>query len=131
MEYIFNNQPISDANPATSGGFVWNIQQDKVVTVQSPATVANMVCGFDVLGFAFGEVSKFESFGAGATSFFDLMQFFRKEKFIGIDQEITRFFVFGDNFFEGQGCIRYVGFLALRKGATWVKVVIGVDLAEL
>jgi hypothetical protein len=52
MENVFNNQRIFNASPVTSGGFVWDIQRDKVVTVQSPATVANMVCGFDVLGFA-------------------------------------------------------------------------------
>ena len=52
MENIFNTKRIFDASPAASGGFVWDIQRDKVVTVQSPATVANMVCGFDVLGFA-------------------------------------------------------------------------------
>jgi len=52
MKNIFTNKRIFDASPAASGGFVWYIQRDKVVTVQSPATVANMVCGFDVLGFA-------------------------------------------------------------------------------
>ena len=52
MKNIFTNKRIFDASTAASGGFVWNINRDKVVTVQSPATVANMVCGFDVLGFA-------------------------------------------------------------------------------
>jgi len=52
MENVFNNKRIFDASPVASGGFVWDIQKEKVVTVQSPATVANMVCGFDVLGFA-------------------------------------------------------------------------------
>jgi len=52
MENVFNNKRSFDASPVASGGFVWDIQREKVVTVQSPATVANMVCGFDVLGFA-------------------------------------------------------------------------------
>jgi homoserine kinase len=52
MKNLFTNKRNFDASPAASGGFVWDIQRDKVVTVQSPATVANMVCGFDVLGFA-------------------------------------------------------------------------------
>jgi homoserine kinase len=52
MKNIFTNKQIFDSSTAASGGFVWNINRDKVVTVQSPATVANMVCGFDVLGFA-------------------------------------------------------------------------------
>ena len=31
------------------------LDRDKVVKIQSPATVANMVCGFDILGFAVNE----------------------------------------------------------------------------
>jgi homoserine kinase len=52
MENVFNNKRSFDASLVASGGLVWDIQREKVVTVQSPATVANMVCGFDVLGFA-------------------------------------------------------------------------------
>jgi homoserine kinase len=43
MRLIFNNSYLYSPSDDSSGG---------VVKVHSPATVANMVCGFDVLGFA-------------------------------------------------------------------------------
>jgi homoserine kinase len=55
MGNAYINKNIFDVSPATACGYEWSIQRDKVVTIQSPATVANMVCGFDVLGFAVEE----------------------------------------------------------------------------
>jgi homoserine kinase len=55
MGNAYINKSILDVSPASASGYEWNIQRDKVVTIQSPATVANMVCGFDVLGFAVEE----------------------------------------------------------------------------
>jgi len=55
MGNAYINKNIFDVSPATASGYEWSIQRDKVVTIQSPATVANMVCGFDVLGFAVEE----------------------------------------------------------------------------
>lgn len=52
MENAYTNTKFVDVSPASTPGYEWNIQRDKVVTIQSPATVANMVCGFDILGFA-------------------------------------------------------------------------------
>lgn len=55
MGNAYINKSILHVSPASASGYEWNIQRDKVVTIQSPATVANMVCGFDVLGFAVEE----------------------------------------------------------------------------
>ena len=58
------------------------------------------------------------------------MQFLRQEKFIGIDQVISGFFVFCEDFFKGKGRIGDVGFLTFGKWAAWVEIVVGIDLAE-
>ena len=88
------------------------------------------IADVDVLGFAFGEHAQFEAFGAGSATFFDLVEFFGEEKFIGIDEEVASFFVFGDDFFEGQGCIGDVGVFTFCQCGCGIEVIVGVDLGE-
>jgi homoserine kinase len=51
MKLIFNNNFFNSPFRGLGGVAV----SDRLVTIHSPATVANMVCGFDVLGFAVNE----------------------------------------------------------------------------
>lgn len=88
------------------------------------------VADVDVLGFAFGEHAQFETFCTGSAAFFDLVEFFGEEEFIGIDEEVACFFVFGDDFFEGQGCIGDVGVFAFCQGRFGVEVIVGIYLGE-
>ena len=58
------------------------------------------------------------------------MELFGEEEFIGIDEEVACFFVFGDDFFEGQGRIGDVGIFTFCQGRFGVEVVIGIYLGE-
>ena len=110
----------------TTGGRGWVV----VHVSNHEICILRKIADVDVLGFAFGEHAQFEAFGAGSATFFDLVEFFGEEEFIGIDEEVAGFFVFGNDFFEGQGCIGDVGVFTFCQGGVGVKVEVCIDLCE-